>query len=890
MKTKDCAMHVFPQLKYVLICLMLLLTVSMSSQAQERFAFSPGINYDESIPSPAEHLGYKLGDHFTLHAQVLDYFESLAATSNKVTLHPYGKTYEGRPLVYAIITSEANQSRIDEIRKNTLRLSDPTDSGASELISDQPLIHWMSYNVHGNEPSSTEAAMQVAYHLAAGQDAETRQMLDELVVIIDPCINPDGRDRYTYWYKSMFSKHLNTSAEDLEHSEPWPGGGTNHYWFDLNRDWVWLVHPESRGRIEAYQEWLPQVHIDYHEQGFNNNYFTHPGTTPRNLNLPAQYGEMEALFGKGDAEAFDKEGISYFTREAFDFYYPGYGSSYPSLMGGIGMLREQGGHSRGGRAVKTNDGYILTLRQRIYDHYLTSVAGMQTSVDNRVQLLQYFRDAMTPSKSDKRKEKVYLIPDSNKDYSRKLVDILLSHDVTVERAEEAFTIPAAFDYWSGKPARRQFEAGTFIIPTNQARHLFVNTILQRQMVIEDSIMYDMATWSAPMAYNLEAAWSERSVNVKSSQIEALQPDKGRVANTDAGYAYVIEWAQREAPQALARLWAAGYNVRSIQRPLHIGNESFERGSLVVLTGRNREKEGDIAADMQKIAETTGVEIYGYDSGWTEKGINPGSARSVPLKKPNVGLVLDSPFSSYTAGQLWFLFEEWTHFPINRLRMGDLGSIDLKKYDVLVFPGAWGSLSTRLDSAKVQDLKAWIKAGGTLVGTENSALFFTKDQSGLTKISSVKKEKPEKEKPEKEEEPAYEPGSLKDPYVGLEDRKDLRDLGNVPGSSLRSFLDTTNPLAYGMGKSLYSLKFGSAGLEPTTESQVVGYYHQEADSVLASGYMSVENQKKLAGKAFAMVEPQGKGKVILLLDNTQYRMFWVGPARLMQNAVMLVPNM
>lgn len=879
--------------------------LSLSVQAQDRFTFDADLTYNTSIPAPADFLGHEAGERFTFHAYVLDYFEALAAASPKVTFHEYGETYEGRKLTYAVITSEANQARIDEIRQTSLRLADPADNEAASEIEGQPLVHWMSYNVHGNEPSSTEAAMHVAYRLAAAQDAQTQKFLDSLVVIIDPSINPDGRDRYAYWYSSVQSKHLNTNAEDLEHSEPWPGGRTNHYWFDLNRDWVWLVHPESRGRIQVYQQWLPQVHIDYHEQGFNNNYFTHPGTTPRNLNLPADYDKWAAAFGKGDADAFDADQISYFTREAFDFYYPGYGSSYPSLMGGIGMLREQGGHSRGGRAVKANDGYILTLRQRIHDHYLTSIAGMQTSVENREALLRYFRDAMTPAPNQPvqrrrgnrqeaassnarppRPERAYILPENEDDYTQQLIWMMMEHGVEVHRADEAFTVADARDYWTARPASRRFDAGTFIINTNQARHLFVNTIMQRQMAIEDSIMYDMATWSAPMAYNLDAAWTEQNLSVPATQLTAAPMKAGRVQNPNAKYAYVIEWEQRHAPKALSLLWKEKYNVRSIQRPLHMEGKTFARGSLLVLMGRNREKNATAAADMQRIAKEAGVEIYGYDSGWTDEGINPGSGKSRPVKQPKVALMMDSPFSSYTTGQLWFLLEEWTHLPINRIRMNDLGSIDLKTYDVIVLPGARG-LSSELDSSKVGMLKAWIQAGGTLVGTESSAQFLTKDQSGLTKVEMAKEKKEEKEK---EKDDAFEPGSLEDPYVGLEDRADLSSLNNVPGSAIRSILDTTHPLAYGMSKRLYSLKFGSAALEPGTSAEVVGYYHQQKDSVLASGYMSIKNREKLAGKAFAVNQDMGRGKVILLLDNTQYRMFWVGPARLMQNAVMLMPGM
>ena len=859
-----------------------------SSQAQERFTFDASLSYDAAIPTPASFLGYEHGERFTFHAHVLDYFEALAEASPKMTLHEYGRSHEGRKLVYAVITSVENQARIDEIQANNLRLADPTDNAAEDLIENQPLIHWMSYNVHGNEPSSTEAAMQVSYRLVAAEDEETRGMLDSLVVIIDPCLNPDGRDRYAYWYTSMHSKLLNTNPDDLEHSEPWPGGRTNHYWFDLNRDWVWLVHPESQGRINIYQQWLPQVHIDYHEQGFNNNYFTHPGTTPRNLNLPDEYDTWDSAFGKGDAEAFDEYQISYFTRERFDFYYPGYGSSYPSLMGSIGMLREQGGHSRGGRAVKTNDGYVLTFKQRIFDHYLTSFAGMNTSMENREALLRYFRKALTPGASNERRERAYLLPEVENAYTHHIVRTMMAHGVDVERAQEPFTVSDARDYWTGQPSQRRFDSGTYIVRTDQPRHLFINTLLQRQMAIEDSIMYDMATWSAPLAYNIEAAWTERDLRVNATELTTPPVQEGAIVNTGASYAYVIDWKQNDAPRALAHLWKKKYNVRSIQRPLRVNGQVLSRGSLIVLLGRNRDKAETVRQDMEEIAQKTGIRIIGLDTGWTEEGPNPASSRSIPLEMPKVALLLDSPFNAYTSGQLWFLFEEWTEFPINRIRITDLPGISLNEYDVLLMPGAGSRLATLLDSTHIARIKQWVQDGGTIIGTENSAFFLSKDRTGLSSIEMVKEDKKDKEE-SKEDEAEDVAGTLDDPYVGVEDREDLKDLQNIPGSALRAFVDTTHPMAYGMDKRLFSLKFGSDALEPSTDTQVVGYYHQSPDSVFASGYVSMKNREKLAGKAFAMVQPMGRGEVVLLSDNTQYRMFWVGPARLVQNAVMILPS-
>ena len=313
---------------------------------EPHFAFESGLEYDAAIPSPETFLGYQLGEDFTLYAHVEAYLKKLAESSNRVSIDTYGETYEGRKLYRLAITSADNQGRLEELRQQNLRLSDPAALGreeAEQLIPELPVFISFSYNIHGNEASSTEAAMQVAYRLAAATDEATEELLGKSMVILYPCINPDGRDRYVYWYKGMRRSVIGKEPRDLEHYAPWPNGRTNHYWFDVNRDWVWGVHPESRGLTREYQRWMPHLHTDYHEMGYNNNYFTMPGTTPRNKLLPDAYEPLTDTIGRANASAFDQNKISYFTREGYDFFYPGYGSSYPSVMGAVGMLTEQGG-------------------------------------------------------------------------------------------------------------------------------------------------------------------------------------------------------------------------------------------------------------------------------------------------------------------------------------------------------------------------------------------------------------------------------------------------------------------------------------------------------------------------------------------------------------------
>ena len=803
----------------------------------------------------------------------MSYFEKLAELSDKITFHEYARTYENRSVNYAIITSSQNHSNLDQIRSQNLKIANTPNSVS---VNNEPVVVWMSYNVHGNEPSSSEAAMQTAYRLVASTDSETQNWLENAVVIIDPMINPDGRDRYVYWYKSSQANVLNVNASDLEHDEIWPGGRTNHYWFDLNRDWTWLIHPESAGRIKVYQQWMPQVHIDFHEQGFNNNYFTMPGTTPRNHELPTDYEKWADVFGRGAIEEFDKAQVNFETRERFDFFYPGYGSSYPSIMGGIGMLAEQGGHSRGGRAVETNDGYVLTLRQRVFDHYKNGVSIVKTSVENREALVKYFQDARSQN-TQKGNTKAYILPNNSNDYTYDVVNLMLKQGVTVERANENFTVRNAFSYWDGKSSSRSFKEGDFIIKTDQPAHLFVNTLMRRQLEINDSVMYDMSTWSVPLAYNLDAAWTTSDVRAKTSQIDEMMVHLNGLTNGNAQYAYVIDWSQRNAPKALAQLWKHGYKVRSAEKGFTKDGVMYSRGSLVVLLGRNLHKADAIHQEMKTISDYADVKVTGFNTGRMDSGSDLGSPSMQPIEKPRVGLFIDSGFSSYTAGQIWFLFDQWTELGIDRIRSSSAGGMDFNDYDVLIMPSGFGLNRIFNESARDR-LKDWVRNGGTLVATEGSTSWFTKDQSGFTTAELFDGE-------ENKDEDKIDPAA----YTRYKDQEDSSGLRRIPGSAFKAMIDNSHPLAFGMKDKLYSLKFSTNALKPDPSFSTVGYYVKDADEVLASGYASDENKEKAAGKAFAAVYGMGSGNVVFLMDNTQYRMFWVGPARMIQNAVMLVPG-
>lgn len=876
------------------LCLALLISFAQALVAQtvdlvqERFEFEDHLTYKADIQSPASFLNYELGEQFTVYEKVVQYVKYLCEQSDRLVLKQYGTTYEDRPLYNVVISDVENIKNIDQLQKRHLQLLDQNVSAQQKaaIVDSDPVFTSFSYNIHGNEAASTEAVMQLLYRLAAATDPEMDEALKQSVVQMYICINPDGRDRYVHWINSVGRDIPGVNERDLEHYAPWPNGRTNHYWFDLNRDWVWGVHIESRGHIEEYQKWMPQVHVDYHEQGYHANYFTTPGAQPRNLLLPDTYEAWSDTFGRANIEVFDQEGLSYFTRDAFDFFYPGYGSSYPSTMGAIGMLTEQGGIGAG-RAVETEDGYVLTLRQRVFDHYMTSLASIKTAAKQRKQLLSYSLAAWNPANS-KEQTAAYIIRAEEKGFVKDFLQVLDRHGIDIHKASANFKHTAS-DYWSDESATQSFQKGDYIILADQSRHLFVHSILARNMAIEDSVMYDMATWSAPLAYNLDAFASQETPKVKMELITKQDLDwQGAYISLNnekhPPYAYVINWDERWAPKALSMLWEKGYRVRSAAEGFSDGKHSFAAGSLIVLRARNYEKEDRLEADMKAIATASQTRIYAMPSGRMKDGYDLGSTRNRPVDQPRVAMLVEPPFSTYTSGQVYFLFDQETGFGVDRIRTSAFqqtslpkfgqryGYADLNDYDVLILPGARG-LERLFWKDQLYQIRQWLERGGTLIAMENAATRFTKNKD-FGKVE-LKKQQADT--------------STHRRYLTYHEHEHYHGLRRIPGSALQATIDTSHPLAFGVKERLFNLKLGTNTLLPSANLESVGMYAKDTNSLLVAGYASKENLNYLAGTSFAGVQKFGEGKLVYLVDNPHYRMFWRGASRMMQNAVMLLPG-
>ena len=542
------------------------------------FAALPSASLSQAqppIPSPGEILGYKPGERYSSHDAIERYINALrTAAPDRCAITPYGESYEHRSLSLVVITSPENLKSIESIRANIHKLTDPrsiTGSEADRIIENTPAVVWLSYGVHGNEASASEAALDVMYRLLSAHDSATSSLLHDVVVVIDPLLNPDGHERYVNFEVTHSGLTPVTDRAAAEHNEDWPSGRTNHYLFDLNRDWAWLTQQESRARVKIYREWMPQVHVDFHEMSYTSSYFFFPSFKPVNKNFPASTIAWGKIFGKANAEAFDKNGWNYWSGESFDLYYPGYGDSWPSFHGAIGMTYEQAGQT--GVRVRKPDDTFLTLKERIEHHAAASFSTLHTAAEHRQELLRdfyrFFLDAIKEGASGTVRE---FIVDPSPDPSRtaKMITLLLDQGIEVRRSTEAFTASSLRSYFSGGTSSREFPAGSYIIPMNQPARNLAMALLEPEPVLSDTFFYDISTWCLPLAYGVETFWSGKEIGTASNAITSADPPTGGLAGTPASYAYLMQWNSNDAIGLLADLLRRGLIVKVAMKPFTLG--------------------------------------------------------------------------------------------------------------------------------------------------------------------------------------------------------------------------------------------------------------------------------------------------------------------------------
>ncbi len=826
------------------------------------------VHAQTELRSPHAFLGYQLGSRFTPHHDVVAYFEHVAATMPNVVSQRYGSTYENRPLLVAIVSSPDNSQRLEDIRLNNLRRA---RASGGEPRDESVAIVWLSYNVHGNESSSTEASMMTLYDLADPQNARTQQWLANTVVIMDPAINPDGRDRYVNWYNQVVGATENPTPLAREHREPWPGGRTNHYMFDLNRDWVWLTQKESRERLALYRQWLPHVHVDFHEQSINAPYFFAPAAEPYHDVVTDWQREFQRIIGRNHMKYFDANGWLYFTREVFDLLYPGYGDTYPTFNGAIGMTYEQAGGGRAGLAVAKADGDTLRLSDRIAHHQTTGLSTVEAASQHADRLVQEFRRYFNDAVSDPPGEyKSFIIRASND--TDKLSDIrflLDSHDMAYGRATRGRRV-RALNITSGETEDVLVEVTDLIITAYQPQAALVRVLFEPRTTLADSLTYDITAWSIPYAYGLDAFASTERIDIQPWAVET----NPALDVQNRPYAYFADWKSLTDVKLLAGLLQAGVKVRFSQEPFEMNGAAYDRGTLIV-TRTGNERLGDrFDSLVAETAASLNQRVTPTPTGSASQGPDIGSSRVRYLDPPNVAVLAGQGVSSSAMGQVWHFFDQQIEYPVSLVNTGDLMQIDLGTFDVIILPN--GSYSQYLDDDGLSTLRDWIRDGGRLIALE-SAVRFLSDKEGFS-IEQVPDETDPSEEDEGEDE------SPEDALRRYGDRERTGTNDNVPGAIYRLLMDDSHPLGFGYPSYYFTLKRGGDRYKYLEEGWNVGV--SKGDGYV-SGFVGAEAREQLQDVLVFGVQDMGDGAVIYMVDNPLFRAFWQGGKLLFANAVFLV---
>ncbi len=807
-----------------------------------------GVTYDASIPRPEQVIGHVVGGRHTRPDQIVSYFEAVAAACNRVRVFRHGETYEGRPLIHAVITSAENHSRLEAIRESNLRLSRAEGQVSDRELDSMPVVVWLGYSVHGNEAAPAEAAILLLYHLAAGSGEGIDQTLQNTVVLLLPMLNPDGRSRFVEWVNGWRSRVAVADPQHREHNEPWPGGRGNHYWFDLNRDWLPARLRESQARLDLYHQWRPQLVTDHHEMGSESTFFFQPGVPSRNNpNTPAETLRLTAEIARYHARRLDALGSLYYSEESFDDFYYGKGSTYPDIHGAVGILFEQAS-SRA--LLRETGGGTLTYASTIRNHLAASLSTLEAAVDLRLRLLRNQRDFYRQALEEAARADLegWLIPlEGNSGRGVDFLATLLRHRIEVRGLSRAF-----------QAANQQFHPGdAYFIPADQPQWRLLRTLMEQVTDFGDQVFYDISTWSMPPAFAVEPVPVPRGAAAPAGPaVSTIQVPNGRILGAEPAYAYLLDWRQEQAPDALYALQSAGLRTRFLMRPVRIEGETgairLPRGTIVLPSGSG------VRSRLEEAADRFQVEFRAIPTGLTPDGPDLGSP-SVPwLERPRTALIAGEGVRSTQAGEVWFELAEIRGLEVAVLPPERLDALDLSRYNVVVLPGGGHQ---RISEAGAAALKNWVSAGGRLIALTDGVRWTI--EKGLVEERLRERARTRTEVP-------------------FEEVPQARQAATIPGSIFRIRLDPTHPLAYGLPEELAVFRDHDLLLEPSeTGGATVARY---LDPPLLSGYVPQDFQPQLAGSAALVARRQGRGAVILFVDNPNFRAFWPATARILLNAV------
>ena len=830
------------------ICLSLLALIYFNASSQDYHVsldyFLPNnISYNSEIPTPASVIGHELGDWHITHDKLLQYMYRLAESSDRISIENRGETFEGRPLILLYITAPKNQKNLQEIRKKHISL---TEKGADSMeVSNLPIVVYQGFSIHGNEPSGSNAALAVAYYLAAAQGPEIELLLDKSIILFDPSYNPDGLQRFAYWANMHKGKNINPDPNDREYNEIWPGGRTNHYWFDMNRDWLPVQLPESQVRIKTFHDWYPNILTDHHEMGTNSTFFFQPGIPSRTNPLtPNKNQELTGEIGKYHAKDLNKIGSLYYSKESFDDFYYGKGSTFPDINGGIGILFEQA--SSRGHAQESENG-VLTFPFTIRNQFTAALSTLEAAIEMREEILNYQKTFYINARKESSNAGVIVFGDE-KDATKahKFIEVLKHHRIEVHYLKEDFLK-------NGKEFKKE---SSYVIPKNQKQHRLINAMFQKRTNFQDSLFYDVSAWTLPLAFNLNYEENE-SVNKLGDRISEKKRNTASLPLL-SNYAYLMEWNDYNSPKVLNQLLEKGLRAKVGLKPFTLEGVKYDYGTILIPVQNQKLNTKELFKFIYKLVEENKVIINSVSTGLSE-GIDLGSRNFKLVEPQKVALLVGKGIAPYDAGEIWHLFDQRYNMLITKLDTRDFRKKDLSKYTDIIVPNSWGTSLTKSDALKI---KNWIKQGGTLIGYKNIGKWFDKHE--ILKIDFKTKKNTARS-------------------ISFDQKRDFFGAQLIGGAIFETKIDRSHPIVFGYkNEKLPVFRNSTLFMKPDTNSynNPIKY----TNNPLLSGYISDKNLLELKNTSMCKIGTLEKGKVIYFTDNTNFRAFWYGTNKLLMNAI------
>ncbi|WP_299390164.1 M14 family metallopeptidase [uncultured Gelidibacter sp.] len=798
-------------------------------------------SYNQTIPTPQSVIGQEVGEWHVTHDKLVEYMKALAASSDRITLENRGTTFEGRPLILLTITSPKNHQNIDAIREQHIAA---TEDNASVNVSTMPVVVNQGFSIHGNEPSGSNAALLAAYYLAAAESSEVKEMLDNMIILFDPSFNPDGLQRFSYWANSNRSKNLNPDPNDREFSEVWPGGRTNHYWFDMNRDWLPVQLPESKVRLETFHKWLPNILTDHHEMGTNSTFFFQPGIPSRTHPLtPTLNQELTKRIGDFHAKALDKIGSFYYTEESFDDFFYGKGSTFPDINGGIGILFEQAS-SRG--HVQESDNGLITFPFTIRNQFTAALSTLEAAKIMREDILKYQHDFFKNARAEAKKESAKTIVfGDEKDAAKtfELAEILRRHQIKLYELKDDTTI-------DGKKFKKGY---SYVIPKNQKNTRLINAMFEKRITFQDSLFYDISAWTLPLAFNLDYA-EGISTSYMGAQVTDLKMKVGQVS-AKSNYAYLMEWHEYYTPKVLNQILKNDLRAKVAMKQFTANGKAYDYGTIMIPVQNQSKNSDELYTFLNDLAKEGHVQLDAVSTGLTQ-GIDLGSNQFRSLSQPKVALIVGRGVSPYDAGEIWHLLDQRYDMTLTKLDTDNLERADLSRYNTIILPSA------NLSKSAAEKLTAWVENGGTLIGFENAVKWF--DTNKLMKLDFKKSERIAKN-------------------VTFEDRSDYNGAQVIGGAIFEAKLDRSHPINFGYKNDKLPM-FRGTTIFINPDKQSYNNPIQYTKNPLLSGYVSKPNLDSLALSVPYQMQRLKRGKVVAFTDNTNFRAFWFGTNKLMMNAI------